>query len=196
MGQRRKLGWLDQILSKFAIVDRQRQERHERRLLRGTAAKPRPTCTCAAYPWPHRPAGGLCRYPDPPLERFKGKGGKTTMVGMTRRSAIRRLLLKQYALHPIRDRELVRRWLPKLYVAWCYRNGDPYPEAWFGGYVPAMLVTASGPRAANAPKPRPFPPGYPLGSWRESIWRHRRSPLRGVERRRNRRKLSVTPAEQ
>lgn len=23
-------------------------------------------CTCAAYRWPHRPGGGLCRWPDPP----------------------------------------------------------------------------------------------------------------------------------
>lgn len=23
-------------------------------------------CTCPAYAWPHRPGGGLCRWPDPP----------------------------------------------------------------------------------------------------------------------------------
>ena len=23
-------------------------------------------CRCAAYGWPHRPAAGLCRWPDPP----------------------------------------------------------------------------------------------------------------------------------
>ena len=23
-------------------------------------------CTCIAYAWPHRPGGGLCRWPDPP----------------------------------------------------------------------------------------------------------------------------------
>jgi hypothetical protein len=28
--------------------------------------KPRPLCDCAAYSWPHRPGGGLCRWPDPP----------------------------------------------------------------------------------------------------------------------------------
>ena len=28
--------------------------------------KTRPVkCTCAAYAWPHRPGGGLCRWPDP-----------------------------------------------------------------------------------------------------------------------------------
>lgn len=24
------------------------------------------SCTCAAYRWPHRPSGGLCRWPDQP----------------------------------------------------------------------------------------------------------------------------------
>lgn len=26
-------------------------------------------CTCAAYAWPHRPGGGLCRWPEPPQWR-------------------------------------------------------------------------------------------------------------------------------
>src|SRR5262245_17115545 len=25
-----------------------------------------PPCRCKAYQWPHRPGGGLCRWPDPP----------------------------------------------------------------------------------------------------------------------------------
>jgi hypothetical protein len=25
-----------------------------------------PPCKCRAYQWPHRPGGGLCRWPDPP----------------------------------------------------------------------------------------------------------------------------------
>lgn len=28
-----------------------------------------PSCTCAAYAWPHRPGGGDCRWPDPPTHR-------------------------------------------------------------------------------------------------------------------------------
>src|SRR4051812_2990493 len=108
-------------------------------------------CTCKAYPFPHRASGGLCRYPDPPLETFDGKAGKHAPVGMRPGSAIRRRLMKKYALHPIRDRASIRRWLPKLYVAYCRRHGYPYPEWWFGGYVPAMRVTADGPRAASAP---------------------------------------------
>lgn len=27
-------------------------------------------CTCAAYQWPHRPGGGLCRWPLPPFRRL------------------------------------------------------------------------------------------------------------------------------
>lgn len=27
-----------------------------------------PACQCRAYAWPHRPGGGLCRWPDPPRE--------------------------------------------------------------------------------------------------------------------------------
>jgi hypothetical protein len=30
----------------------------------------KPTCSCAAYNWPHRPGGGWCRWPDAPLGRL------------------------------------------------------------------------------------------------------------------------------
>ena len=30
-----------------------------------------PKCSCAAYPFPHRPGGGLCRWPDPPRRRLQ-----------------------------------------------------------------------------------------------------------------------------
>ena len=32
-------------------------------------------CDCAAYAWPHRPGGGLCRWPDPPLYRSTIEAG-------------------------------------------------------------------------------------------------------------------------
>ena len=36
----------------------------------GVSRHARPVlCTCPAYAWPHRPGGGLCRWPDPPLYR-------------------------------------------------------------------------------------------------------------------------------
>ena len=37
----------------------------------GTTPRTRPpNCRCAAYAWPHRPGGGLCRWPAPPLFRL------------------------------------------------------------------------------------------------------------------------------
>jgi hypothetical protein len=32
-----------------------------------------PLCHCAAYAFPHRPGGGLCRWPDPPEYRLPPK---------------------------------------------------------------------------------------------------------------------------
>jgi hypothetical protein len=32
-------------------------------------------CTCLAYDWPHRPGGGLCRWPDPPERRCPTPAG-------------------------------------------------------------------------------------------------------------------------
>jgi len=32
-------------------------------------------CTCAAYAWPHRPAGGDCEWPDPPRYRCTTPAG-------------------------------------------------------------------------------------------------------------------------
>jgi hypothetical protein len=33
-------------------------------------------CRCAAYAWPHRPGGGLCRWPDPPARVSSIPAGK------------------------------------------------------------------------------------------------------------------------
>jgi hypothetical protein len=103
--------------------------------------------------------------------------------------------MRKYALHRILDRELIRRWLPKLYVAYCRRHGYPYPERWFDGYVPAIRVTADGPRAANCPTPQPLPPGYRYNTWRDGMHAERRiGSLRSVEKRR-RLKMSVLPSK-
>jgi len=85
-------------------------------------AKRRLKCRCAAYPWPHRPGGGLCRYPDPPLETWQGTSGKNVPTAL-RRCGYRKTLMRRYGLHPIRDREKIKRFLPRLYKAtlkrWC-----------------------------------------------------------------------------
>ena len=59
-------------------------------------------------------------------------------------SGIRRRIIQRYNFHPIRDRELIRRWLPKLYVAYCRREGLPWVYQLLCGYVPAMLLTEHG----------------------------------------------------
>jgi len=34
-----------------------------------------PLCNCGAYAWPHRPGGGLCRWPDPPEKQCPTPAG-------------------------------------------------------------------------------------------------------------------------
>ena len=104
-------------------------------------------CTCAAYPWPHRPRGGFCRWPDPPTEKWEGQSGRHpgTFGRVTGgSSALRRRVLRQYALHPIRDRAYIRRWLPKLYAAVSRRQGWHWVCLALGGWVPAMRMTEHG----------------------------------------------------
>ena len=55
-------------------------------------------CTCAAYAWPHRPGGGLCRWPEPPLYRRTTPAG-THQEPRVRDSGMRALM-----------RTLERRW--------------------------------------------------------------------------------------
>jgi len=40
-----------------------------------------PLCDCRAYNFPHRPGGGLCRWPDPPLYRLTTPAGTSTGRG-------------------------------------------------------------------------------------------------------------------
>jgi hypothetical protein len=131
---------IEELIAEVEQIQQKREERHLRRVLKGTAAKPRPTCRCPAYPWPHRRRGGLCRYPDPPAESWNGRPGKNLPTLLRRTSSVRRRLLSKHDLHPIRDREKIRRWLPKLYVAYWRRLGW-----WIGPDVPAMRVTAETP---------------------------------------------------
>jgi hypothetical protein len=116
-------------------------------------------CRCPAYKWPHRVRGGLCRFPDPPAAVCETKAGTHSGDGArTDNSAIRARLLGWYNLHPIRDRAKVKRFLPKLYAAYCRRRGWPYACRWMGGYVPAMLVTEHGAPGLGGKRPRHPPP--------------------------------------
>ena len=59
-------------------------------------------------------------------------------------SAIRRRIIKHYGWNKVRDRERIRRWLPKLYVAWSRRFGWHWAYTTLGGWLPAMRVTERG----------------------------------------------------
>jgi hypothetical protein len=47
-----------------------------------------PPCTCIAYSWPHRPGGGLCRWPDSPKYRCTTPAS-THSLGHKHRRALR-----------------------------------------------------------------------------------------------------------
>lgn len=163
---------LSEMIAKFErerlACEQRRRERHARRVAKGTAAKPRPTCRCPAYFWPHRPGGGDCRWPDAPHTISEAKASNHANTAVRRRGTTRRELMRLYGLHPIRDRKRIERWMPKLYVAYCRRHGFPWGYAWLGGYVPAMLVTADGAPKDHKPDNSP------------EFWQHL---LSGTERR-------------
>jgi len=72
------------------------------------------TCRCAAYRWPHRPGGGLCRWPDPPAGEHPTPAG-TNRPNAQRRRGLRRTIMREYGLHPIRDRAAIERLLEARY---------------------------------------------------------------------------------
>ena len=70
----------------------------------GTAQPVKPkTCGCLAYRWPHRPGGGLCRWPAVPLERCPTPAGTNRPLGARVRPSTR-WWFRRWGLNPIRDR--------------------------------------------------------------------------------------------
>jgi hypothetical protein len=43
-------------------------------------------CRCEAYAWPHRPGGGLCRWPEAPAKRSSVPAGKRSFGAQMRRA--------------------------------------------------------------------------------------------------------------
>jgi hypothetical protein len=111
----RQLDWCEKVL---ALAQQEKELRQKSQAK--ARSKRRPKCQCAAYPWPHRPSGGLCRWPDPPLETWKGKAGGNRPQGFRHRGLVKRIC-QQYGLNPIKDRERIERLMPWLYPAWCKR---------------------------------------------------------------------------
>lgn len=94
--------------------------RHDRKLAAWNRAnrkardKKRRKCRCKAYPWPHRPAGGLCRWPDPPLECWHKRSGGNNRPYRLRYAGILRQIARNNGMHPIRDREILLDLLPQV----------------------------------------------------------------------------------
>ena len=87
------------------INRQERQAAADERARRKSRDKKRCRCRCEAYPWPHRPAGGLCRWPDPPVERWQRKPGSRPY--RNRYAGLRRQIARANGLHPIRDRAAI-----------------------------------------------------------------------------------------
>jgi hypothetical protein len=122
----------------------QRKADAELRARRKTTDKKRAKCRCEAYKFPHRPGGGLCRYPDPPavrwqdahaaklaaeVEQFKAHWGEPTAEQLAelityvtkqhrpyrkRYAGIRRQIARANGLHPIRDRAIIKALMPRV----------------------------------------------------------------------------------
>lgn len=93
------------------INRRKRAATAAKRVQRKAIDQRRPKCRCAAYPWPHRPGGGLCRHPEPPLERWQPKPSHRPY--RDRYAGLRRQIARANGLHPIRDREAIAALLPR-----------------------------------------------------------------------------------
>src|SRR6516164_4286955 len=97
-----------------AINREERQAVAEERAKRKASDKKRAKCRCEAYPWPHRPGGGFCRWPDPPVERWQSKPDWRYRPYRERYAGLRRQIARANGLHPIRDRALINELLPRV----------------------------------------------------------------------------------
>jgi hypothetical protein len=111
--------WRDINRSERENAARVRKERKAR-------DKRRRKCRCDAYPWPHRPGGGFCRYPDPPVQRWQRKPGGRPY--RQRYAGIVRQIARANGLHPIRDRAAILALMPRI-VATAKEAKRLYPRA-------------------------------------------------------------------
>jgi hypothetical protein len=111
-----EMGWLPSLRNHWRTINcRQRQADAQVRAHRKARDKHRPKCRCGAYPWPHRPRGGLCRWPrwpDPPLERYVRR--KPRKRYGERYAGLLRQIARTNGLHPIRDRAQIERIMPAV----------------------------------------------------------------------------------
>jgi hypothetical protein len=100
----------------------------EQRAKRKARDKKRKKCRCKAYPWPHRPGGGLCCWPDPPVERWQPKYEWKYRPYRGRYGGIRRQIVRASGLHPIRDRAMIDALMPYV-IARCKEIKRQIPTA-------------------------------------------------------------------
>lgn len=84
----------------------------QKRARRKQTDKTRPKCRCEAYPWPHRPSGGLCRSPDAPIACYLPS--KRRREYCDRYIGIRKKIARASGLHPIRDKALIAELIPGI----------------------------------------------------------------------------------
>src|SRR5689334_25139742 len=89
------------------INRQERKAQANERTKRKARNKRRRKCRCKAYPWPHRPGGGFCRWPDPPLERWQPKRGGRPY--RKRFAGIDRQITRANGMHPSRDRAAIEK---------------------------------------------------------------------------------------
>jgi len=107
------LGWGEPLRQYWRAINRdERRAVAKVRAKRKAHDKRRAKCRCEAYPWPHRPGGGFCRFPDPPLERWQRKPGVRPY--RKRYAGIRRQIARNNGLHPIRDRATIDAMMPSV----------------------------------------------------------------------------------
>lgn len=107
-------GWLPSLRDHWRQINREeRQAKAEKRAERKARDKKRRKCRCAAYPWPHRPGGGLCRWPDPPVECWKRPAGPRRPY-RKRYAGLVRQVARANGLHPIRDRAKIEELMPSV----------------------------------------------------------------------------------
>ncbi|MHB1157671.1 MAG: hypothetical protein ACYC26_12660 [Phycisphaerales bacterium] len=96
------------------INRRERQAKTLKRVKQKARDKRRKPCTCGAYSWPHRQGGGLCRYPEPPVECWQATPGRRAY--RKRYAGLRRQIARANDLHPIRDRAAIEDLMPRTLV--------------------------------------------------------------------------------
>src|SRR5688500_14800732 len=93
------------------IEQEERTAEVEERAKRKGRDKKRAKCRCDAYPWPHRPGGGFCRYPEPPIQRWQRPEANWRPY-RKRYLGILRQIARASGLHPIRDRAQIQQLMP------------------------------------------------------------------------------------